>query len=42
MQIHIRPLSGAALETVQRAAHAFAAPIEDVGINHCGFDILVA
>ncbi len=34
MQIRIRSLSGAALETVQRAAHAFAAPIEDMGIDH--------
>ena len=34
MQIHIRPLSGAALETVQRAMHAFATPIENMGIDH--------
>jgi len=42
MQIRIRYLSRAALETVQRATHAFAAPIEDMGIDHRGFDILVA
>jgi hypothetical protein len=28
MQIRIRPLSRADLETVQRAEHAFAAPVE--------------
>jgi hypothetical protein len=42
MQIRIRHLSRAALETVQRATHAFAAPIEDMGIDHRRFDILVA
>jgi hypothetical protein len=42
MQIRIRHLSRAALETVQRATRAFAAPIEDMGIDHRGFDILVA
>jgi hypothetical protein len=42
MQIRIRPLSRAALETVQRATHAFAASIEDMAIDHRGLDILVA
>jgi len=42
MQIRIRHLSRAAFETIQRATHAFAAPIEDMGIDHRGFDILVA
>ena len=30
----IRHLSRAAFETVQRATNAFAAPIEDMGIDH--------
>jgi hypothetical protein len=34
MQIRIRHLSRVALETVQRAAHAFAARIENTGIDH--------
>ena len=34
MQIRIRHLSKAAPETVQRATHAFAAPIENMGIDH--------
>ena len=34
MQIRIRDLYRAAPETVQRAAHAFAAPIENMGIDH--------
>jgi hypothetical protein len=34
MQIRIRHLYRAAPETVQRATHAFAAPIENVGIDH--------
>ncbi len=42
MQIRIRHLSRAAPETVQRATHAFAAPIEKMGIDHRGFDIVVA
>ncbi len=42
MRIRIRPLSRAAVETIQRATHAFAAPVENVGIDHRGFDILVA
>lgn len=33
-QNRIRHLSRAAPETVQRATHAFAAPIENMGINH--------
>jgi hypothetical protein len=33
MQIRIRHLYRAAPETVQRATHAFAAPIEDMGID---------
>ena len=41
MQIRIRHLYRAAPETVQRATHAFAAPIEDMGIDHRGFDIVV-
>ena len=39
MQIRIRHLYRA---TVQRATHAFAPPIENMGIDHRGFDILVA
>jgi hypothetical protein len=42
MRIRIRHLSRAAFETIQRATHAFAAPIEDMGIDHRRFDILVA
>ena len=42
MQIRIRHLSRAAPETIQRATHAFAAPIENMGIDHRGFDIVVA
>lgn len=42
MQICIRHLSRAAPETVQRAMHAFAAPIENMGIDHRGFDIVAA
>jgi len=34
MQIRIRGLYRAAPETVQRATHAFAAPIENMGIDH--------
>ncbi len=34
MQIRIRDLYRAAPETVQRATHAFAAPIENMGIDH--------
>jgi len=34
MQIRIRHLYRAAPETVQRARHAFAAPIENMGIDH--------
>ena len=34
MQIRIRPLSRADIETVQRGAHAFAAPIENVRTRH--------
>jgi hypothetical protein len=34
MQIRIRNLYRAAPETVQRATHAFAAPIEKMGIDH--------
>ncbi len=42
MQIRIRHLSTAAPEPVQRAANTFAAPIENMGIDHRGFDIVVA
>ncbi len=42
MQIRIRHLYRAALETVQRATHAFADPIENMGIDHRGFDIVAA
>ncbi len=42
MQIRIRHLYRAAPETVQRATHAFAAHIENMGIDHRGFDIVVA
>ncbi len=42
MRIRIRHLSRAAFETIQRATHAFAAPIESMGIDHRGFDIVVA
>jgi len=34
MQIRIRHLYRAAPETVQRATHVFAAPIENMGIDH--------
>ncbi len=34
MQIRIRHLYRAAPETVQRATHAFAAPIENMGTEH--------
>ena len=34
MQIRIRDLYRASPETVQRATHAFAAPIENMGIDH--------
>jgi hypothetical protein len=34
MRIRIRPLSRAAPETVQRATHAFAAPIENMCVDH--------
>ncbi len=34
MQIRIRHLYRAAPETVQRVTHAFAAPIENMGIDH--------
>ena len=34
MQIRIRHLYRAAPETVHRATHAFAAPIENMGIDH--------
>jgi len=34
MQIRIRDRYRAAPETVQRATHAFAAPIENMGIDH--------
>jgi hypothetical protein len=34
MQIRIRDLYRAAPETVQRATHAFAGPIENMGIDH--------
>jgi len=34
MQIHIKHLSRAALGTVLRATHAFALPIENMGIDH--------
>ncbi len=34
MQIRIRDLYSAAPETVQRVTHAFAAPIENMGIDH--------
>ncbi len=34
MQIRIRDLYRAAPETVQRATHAFADPIENMGIDH--------
>jgi hypothetical protein len=42
MQIRIRHLYRAAPETVQRATHAFAAPIENMYIDHRGFDIVAA
>lgn len=42
MPIRIRHLSRAAFETIQRAARAFAAPVENVSTDHRGFDILVA
>ena len=42
MQIRIRHLYRAAPETVQRATHAFAAPIENVCIDHRGYYIVVA
>ncbi len=42
MHIRIRHLSRAAPETVQRATHAFAIPIENMGIYHRGFDIVAA
>jgi len=34
MQIRIRHLSGAALETVQRATHAFAATVENIAVDN--------
>ena len=34
MQIRIRHLSGAALETVQRATHAFAAIVENIAVDN--------
>ncbi len=37
MQIRIRHLYRAAPETVQRATHAFAAPIENMGIDHASW-----
>jgi hypothetical protein len=42
MQIRIRSLFRAVFETIHRAAHTFAPLIEDMGIYHSGFDILVA
>jgi len=42
VQIRIRRLYRAALEAVQRATHAFAAPVENMGIGHRGVDIVVA
>jgi hypothetical protein len=42
MQIRIRDLYRAAPETVQRATHAFTAPIENMCIDHRGFDIVAA
>jgi hypothetical protein len=42
MQIRIRHLYRAAPETAQRATHAFAGPIENMGIDHRGFDIVAA
>jgi len=41
MQIRIRSPFRAALETVQRATHAFAASIEDMGVGRRGFGIIV-
>ena len=40
MQTWIR--SGQQLRSVQRAAHGEAAPVEDVGVDHCSLDIFVA
>jgi hypothetical protein len=42
MQIRIRHLYRAAPETSQGAMHAFAVPIENMGIDPRGFDIVVA